>query len=197
MTALGSFSKLPLFATAADISPDGRYILIRSSVSSSGRLFERQPGQSVADALRVDGVSFPLGAESQGEAVGWAADGKSFFTASEFDGDPTAPIHSYSFTVPEPILAGDYNNDRVVDAADFTVWRDLLDSTAALPNESETPGSVTMEDFDAWREHFGETMGGGGAIAAPEPASWLLIAIGTSLAMAHRVAGVGRQRAPS
>ena len=187
LTALGSFSKVPLAATAADISPDGRYIAIRSSSTiplSRPQIFERLPGQSVADALQVTGVSFALGSESQGEAIGWAADGKSFFTASEFDGDPTAPIHSYSFTVPKPMLAGDYNDDQVVDAADFTVWRDLLGSMTALPNESETPGSVTKEDFDAWRAHFGETLVVGAAVAVPEPASWALVAIASPVLLA-------------
>src|SRR5690606_30580774 len=38
---------------------------------------------------------------------------------------------------------GDYNADGVVNAADYTVWRDALGQNITLPNENATPGSVT------------------------------------------------------
>jgi hypothetical protein len=50
---------------------------------------------------------------------------------------------------------GDYNNNGVVDAADYAVWRKLLNQNVTLPNDS-TPGTVTQADFDVWRAHFGE-----------------------------------------
>jgi len=183
LTPLGAFSTLPFGATAADISPDGRFILVRSSSRLiAPRLYERLPGQSVADALRVAGTSFTLGTESQGEAIGWAADGKSFYTTSELDGESTAPIHEYSFTVPEPILAGDYNDDKIVDAADYSVWRDFFGTSIALPNETDTPGAVTAEDFGVWQAHFGEVAGTDAESAAvPEPVAWLLLAVGMHL----------------
>jgi hypothetical protein len=103
LTAQGNLGGLLRSPTAADISPDGRFILVRSSNRFyTGYLFQRGVGQSVADALHGDGVPFTLGLESQGEAIGWAADGSSFYTTSESDGLPTAPIHSYAFTAPEP-----------------------------------------------------------------------------------------------
>lgn len=177
LTSLGTFSTLPFGATGADISPDGRFILVRSSLNATGRLYERLPGQSVADALRATATTFTLGNESQGEAIGWAADGKSFLTTSEFDGESSAPIHQYSFTAPQPLLAGDYNDDNVVDAADYSVWRDFFGTNTALLNETETPGSVTDEDFIAWQSHFGESRPAAGAASAvPEPASLLLFA---------------------
>lgn len=191
LTSLGTSSKLPLFATAADISPDGRFIVVRSSTLSNGYLYERSAGQSVFDALKGMAFQFPLGSESQGEAIGWAADGKSFFTTSELDGNAAAPIHAYSFSAPVPLLAGDYNNDQVVDAADYAVWRDLLDSDATLANETATLGAVTAEDYEVWRDHFGESISGGaGAIAVPEPASWLLVV----LSAAAMTGGRGRRR---
>jgi hypothetical protein len=182
MTALGNLGGLLRTPTAADISPDGRFILVRSSNTIyKGYLYERQAGQSVADALHGDGVAFTLGAESQGEAIGWAADGTSFYTTSESDGLTTAPIHSYTFSAPPPLLAGDYNDDHVVDASDYTVWRDQMGAEIALPNETETLGHVTVEDYDVWRAHFGETLGGAGAAAVPESASWMLFAAGCAI----------------
>jgi hypothetical protein len=164
--------------TAADVSPDGRFVLVRSRVSSTGYVFERATGQSVADALHGAGVPFTLGAETQGEAIGWAADGASFFTTSEWDNLTSAPISTYSFTAQAPLLAGDYNNDGRVDAADYTVWRNQMGANVALPNEDATPGVVTADDYDVWRAHFGESAGGGGAAeGVPEPETMTLAAL--------------------
>ena len=181
LTARGTVGGPFRWATGADISSDGRFVLVRSSLFPNGYLFERGAGQSAADALHGDGIPFTLGTESQGEAIGWAADGKSFFTTSELDGFPSAPIYSYAFTAPA-LLPGDYNNDHRVDAADYTVWRNQMGAQVALPNEIETLGVVTAEDYDVWRAHFGESSDGGAAIApsagaavVPEPATLMLV----------------------
>lgn len=78
-------------------------------------------------------------------------------------------------------VPGDYNEDGVVDAADYTVWRDHLNQSVTLPND-ETPGLVTESDYAVWRAHFGETSAAGSGAAAgatipavPEPACWLLL----------------------
>ncbi len=52
-------------------------------------------------------------------------------------------------------LEGDYNSDGMVDAADYTVWRNALASSTTLPNEGATPGVVTQEDYVVWKENFG------------------------------------------
>lgn len=51
---------------------------------------------------------------------------------------------------------GDYNNNDVVDAADYTRWRDQLGQNVALPNEAPatTTGMVTPEDYTAWKNAF-------------------------------------------
>ena len=42
----------------------------------------------------------------------------------------------------------------VVDAADYTVWRNQFGENVALPNETDTPGVVTGEDYDVWNAAF-------------------------------------------
>ena len=95
--------------------------------------------------------------------------------------------------VVEPPLAGDYNDDGVVDAADYTVWRDNLDSNGPLLNETESLGIVDAADYDAWKANFGAVAGtgGGGLSAVPEPASWALGILGCMLTIAR----AGRRRA--
>ncbi len=87
--------------SAADISPDGLHILIRNR-STTAYLWNRSPGQSVTDALQTTPLPVTLAAETQGEAIGWAADGSGFFTTSEWDSAGPRPIYFYAFSVPEP-----------------------------------------------------------------------------------------------
>lgn len=74
------------------------------------------------------------------------------------------------------LLAGDYNNDGIVDAADYTVWRDSLGTPISLPNDP-TPGAVTQSDYDVWKLNFGATQAAA-SVAAPEPTSALLLSVG-------------------
>ncbi len=67
---------------------------------------------------------------------------------------------------PTSIVFGDYNNDSIVNAADYTVWRNRLGQTFALANEepSTTPGMVTPEDYDVWKTNFGNAAVAGGFV---------------------------------
>ncbi|GAA0879563.1 hypothetical protein GCM10009119_25310 [Algoriphagus jejuensis] len=81
--------KLPFTsATAADISQDGSKILIKNYFTVY--YWERDKGQSVAEALSEDPKELPYVPEPQGEAIGFRPDGKAYFTISEkrFDIDP-------------------------------------------------------------------------------------------------------------
>lgn len=63
--------------------------------------------------------------------------------------------------------SADYNNNSVIDAADYVVWRKHLGTSFTLPNENPnatTPGEVDQEDYDFWNLNFGGT---GGAMFVP------------------------------
>jgi hypothetical protein len=79
------------FATAADLSPSGARLLVRTY--SAVLLFERASGATVADALATMPVRLPTASEMQGEGIAWAADGRGYYTMSEF----AAPrVHFYA-----------------------------------------------------------------------------------------------------
>jgi hypothetical protein len=62
-------------------------------------------------------------------------------------------------------LEGDYNFDNVVDAADYTVWRD---------------SGGTPDGYDTWKANFGNSAGAGALVtnaAVPEPSSTLIICL--------------------
>jgi hypothetical protein len=73
-------------ATAADMSPDGLLLAVRGYFG--GRLFRREPGQSVADMLATGSCDLPGFLEdpydeTQGEALAFDANGTGFYTVSE------------------------------------------------------------------------------------------------------------------
>jgi hypothetical protein len=67
-------------------------------------------------------------------------------------------------TIPTP--AGDYNQNYVVDTADYVVWR----TNDWPPN-----------DYETWRSHFGQFPG-----SNPEPATFIMLLIGLLIACTSR-----------
>jgi hypothetical protein len=95
------------------------------------------------------------------------------------------------FVIPLPPLAGDYNDDGIVDAADYTVWRDNYPG-GTLINETVSFGVVDEADYQEWKAHFGETSSpgsGSGAAAVPEPASAVMFAMIALALLTRRVGG--------
>ena len=93
-------------------------------------------------------------------------------------GDVGSP--GFAPPIAAPNLPGDYNQNGVVDAADYAVWRQNLNQPVTLPNDP-TPGTVTPEDYQVWRAAFGRVPASGSgakSLAVPEPAGclWALTA---------------------
>ncbi|TWT90378.1 hypothetical protein Mal64_07670 [Pseudobythopirellula maris] len=86
------------------------------------------------------------------------------------------------------VLVGDFNDNGVVDAADFTVWRDNLGAgdESSINNAGDGLGGVDMADYDLWVANFGDTAEAL-AVSAPEPAALsLLLLFGASWALRRR-----------
>ena len=72
-------------------------------------------------------------------------------------------------------LDGDYNGDGVVNAADYTTWRDNQGKSIALSGD-RTPGAIDLSDYDVWVAHFGDQLTNPQpAQAIPEPTALVLI----------------------
>ena len=76
--------------TGGDISPSGDAIAIRTY--GSAYLWRRRPGETIAGALASEPCPLPLAREGQGEAIGFAADGRGYYTVSE---GGAAPLSFY------------------------------------------------------------------------------------------------------
>jgi hypothetical protein len=81
-------------------------------------------------------------------------------------------------------LPGDFNGDDVVDAVDYTVWRNNLNTNFDLNGNGDETGAsmnfVDGADYTLWKASYGDTAPGAGglATAVPEPSSVLLAFLG-------------------
>lgn len=90
------------------------------------------------------------------------------------------------------LLPGDYNQDGVVDAADYTIWR-AEEGMAVLPfsgGDGNGDGLVDEADFKLWRSNYGASSPGASiasvSAAVPEPSSLLIGLLAMPLAFARR-----------
>ncbi len=109
------------------------------------------------------GIKITNEADATGEVVGW--------------GYETTAGQSILAGAVAPGVAGDYNGNGKVDAADYVLWR----NGGPLQNDA-TPG-VQAGDYAIWTAQFGQGSGSGSGLGAvPEP-STLLMGLGMGLAM--------------
>jgi hypothetical protein len=81
-----------------------------------------------------------------------------------------------------PKLAGDINNDGLVDVADYDIWAANVGMTGAtwLQGDLNGDGLVDVADYDIWAANVGATS------ATPEPISMIILAIGGGLVALKR-----------
>jgi hypothetical protein len=121
-----------------------------------------------------------------------AADGSINFTGFYGDYELTVGGKVYRMSLTKGVtqyelgdplaVAGDFNGDGIVDAADYSVWRNNLGTTFDLHGngneEGTSAGRVDHADFQLWKANFDRTSDAGSAAgsALPEPGSLSLVA---------------------
>jgi hypothetical protein len=109
-----------------------------------------------------------------------SANPEPFVFGMTFAADAEEATDASFLLIPLRSIPGDYNRDGVVNAADYTVWRDTLGSTSDLrangDNSGASAGIVDAADCEFWRARFGNVAGsdppasGAASLAAvPEP----------------------------
>ncbi len=101
------------------------------------------------------------------------------------------PTYVTSIAVP-----GDYNEDGIVNAADYTIWRNTLGSTTDLRANGDNTGAsvdkIDQADYAFWKVHFGQSSGSGaGSVASsavPEPAAMVSLVVGMLIMCCRREA---------
>ncbi|MCA9186737.1 MAG: hypothetical protein KDA99_14015, partial [Planctomycetales bacterium] len=73
-------------------------------------------------------------------------------------------------------LVGDYNQNGVVDAADYTIWKDAFGQNVAVGSSADgnNNGVIDAADYTVWKDNFGNSLANVTAETVPEPnAAWL------------------------
>ena len=102
------------------------------------------------------------------------------FSLADLPGLPAGQMWQVRYAAAATTLAvtraGDYNDDGVVNAADYVVWRRLLGSSYDPRADGDTNGVINAADYAVWRANFGavaaaSSLGGvaGAGAAVPEP----------------------------
>ncbi len=89
---------------------------------------------------------------------------------------------------------GDYNNNGIVDAADYVLWRNTMGNTInqGVGADGDLSGLIDAGDYATWRSNFGKAVpnvpagAGAGFASVPEPASSLLLIIATLTVLSSR-----------
>jgi hypothetical protein len=98
-------------------------------------------------------------------------------------------------------IPGDYDDNKIVDASDYVIWRANNNTAVTLPNDS-TPEMVDDTDYSVWVSNFGREQGrlvlgnievtsgtvGSSAsfVAAPEPATLFMVMMAALVGSACR-----------
>jgi hypothetical protein len=158
---------------------------------AAGSLQIELASPTLADSIRVDDHTIlggslnivPLAGYSPAEGDNWPIINSGTFsgqfssvTAGYYVQQQGFNLMLFFGAAPPPILAGDYNDDGVVDAADYVVWRKAITVGGTLANETASLGTIDQADFDAWRANFGAMAGNGSQVtpAVPEPSAGML-----------------------
>jgi hypothetical protein len=180
-------------AMGGEFAPDATFLFV-GKVSGNGPAANTLQASLFAEGAEVDNFAdpaFPWMLTAEG-----SADFNPVITQLQFESLFEANYtvsnvwigNATDFGLPAGV-PGDYNDDGVVNSADYIVWRNNEGTSNDLPNDP-LGGTIGIAQYDQWRQNFGSTSGGGAAIshsalpgtlwvphsAIPEPASvWMCL----------------------
>lgn len=119
-----------------------------------------------------------------GHSIIWTPDSQKILYLADGEIDEAYELYLVDNPLFESI-PGDYNANGIVDASDYTIWRDTLSSTTDLRADGDGSGAVDAADYLVWKNNFGGGAGSSSAASVPEPGSMILLLLALATAMLH------------
>lgn len=140
---------------------------------------------SYMEGVRNGNADYGVAVIANGTSDGWQIHANGSTTA---DARPRLVVYSGDLGIVEGGLSGDFNDDGIVNAADYTVYRDNLGTSFSLngngDNSGASAGVVDAADYALWSANYGKTAGFSATV--PEPGSLLLVGLATGALAARR-----------
>ena len=151
-------------------------------VVREGDVIEVAPSVFRTIRTLVFGFANQFGAEStgneDGRTSGFNDRGQLAFHATFVESGTGSGIFVSDLVAAPPTVPGDYNGNGIVDAPDYTVWRDTLGGTSNLAADGNGSSVIDAGDYNSWRARFGQSAGTGSEViyrAVPESSTLVMI----------------------
>jgi hypothetical protein len=179
---LGPFGDPTVGNAAHPLIWDDGTVTASGSVAAAGLL-----ATLTIDTTGLNSGSFPLTLTGVASAIGSANN----TTLNNANGIPIPLTVTNGLLTVSQFPAADYNHNGLVDAADYTIWRDWLGQsvTAGSGADGDHDGIVTQADYNLWKAEFGYSSPGSAAATStevPEPPAHLMLFAGVLTMWCHR-----------
>lgn len=148
---------------------------------------ENGAGSFVYKDVKVDAAGNVYYTSNISEQLEYFSLGGNSVAVTSNNASLTAGAFNIDFIDP---IDGDYNGDGVVDAADYTVWRDTLGSTTDLRADGNGNGTIdgplgAGNDYEVWTTNYGASASASSS-TVPEPTAAVLAALGVAALLRRR-----------
>jgi Tol biopolymer transport system component len=167
--------------TSAEFTPDGSRVIFLANEDSASAFELFSVPSAGGTPVKISG---PLVAGGNVTDFQISPNGRRVVYRADEDMDDVFEL--YSVSLAGSSVPGDYNHNGIVDAADYTVWRDSLGKTGInLAADGDSNNIVDAADYNIWKSNFGQTSGGGSGAtgsagaSVPEPSAAVLLLMGS------------------
>jgi hypothetical protein len=140
-------------------------VVVNGITFGSAFLFQRSESGAWTQTGQILGG--PWFSESLGNSL--SLEGNYAAIGSSLGGSPFQAGQAYVYAIDPDGLAGDFNSNGVVDAADYAVWRKEKSFQTSSFADANGDGVANAADYVIWRANFGKARTGIAAALVPEP----------------------------